>query len=95
MFSSELNKERGLTEEYIENVRRITDENQSKLEHLRRKNKFLQDTIKHVKALIDLKNPTNSRNNEDISKNQDNSSIKSGNDTGSRGGSVINEAHKP
>ena len=92
---NDLNKEIGLTEEYIENMRRMNDENQSKLERLRSKNKFLHDTLKHVKALLDLKNPANSRNNEDISKNQDNSSIKSGNETGSRAGSVINDAHKP
>jgi hypothetical protein len=95
MLSSDLNKEKGLTEDYIENVRRLNDVNLSKVERLRRKNKFLKDTIKHVKALLDMKNPANSRNNEDISKGQDNSSIRSGNDTGSRGGSVINEAHKP
>jgi len=95
MLSSDLNKEIGLTEEYIDNMRRMNDENQSKLERLRSKNKFLHDTLKHVKALLDLKNPANSRNNEDISKNQDNSSIKSGNETGSRAGSVINDAHKP
>lgn len=95
MVSSDLSKQKGLTEEYIENMKRINDKSLTALERLRRKNKFLKDTIKHVKTLLDLKNPANSRNNEDISKNQDNSSIKSGNETGSRGGSVINENQKP
>ena len=95
MLSTDLTKEKDLTEEYIENMRRINDQSLSQVERLKRKNKFLKDTLKHVRALIEMRNPANSRNNEDISKGQDNSSIRSGNDTGSRGGSVINEAQKP
>ncbi len=77
-------------------MRRIHDQSLSQVERLKSKNKFLRDTLKHVKALIEMKNPANSRNNEDVSKGQDNNSMRSGNETaGSRGGSVINETQKP
>ena len=63
-----MSKEKDLTEEYIENMRRVNDQSLSQVERLRRKNKFLKDTLRHVRALIEMKNPANSRNNEDISK---------------------------
>jgi hypothetical protein len=68
MVSTDLSKEKDLTEEYIENMRRVNDQSLSQVERLRRKNKFLKDTLRHVRALIEMKNPANSRNNEDISK---------------------------
>jgi hypothetical protein len=68
MVSADLSKEKDLTEDYIENMRRVNDQSLSQVERLRRKNKFLKDTLRHVRALIEMKNPANSRNNEDISK---------------------------
>ncbi len=70
IVSHDFFKERDLTSEYIESVRKITDERMPKLERLRHKNHFLKETLKHIKILIDIKNPAtaSSRNNEDISK---------------------------
>lgn len=91
MVSNDFFKERDLTSEYIESVKKVTDERMPQLEKLRHKNHYLKETIKHMKNLIDMKNPANaSRNNEDVSKTQDNQSVRSGGGNTSYGGSLIN-----
>lgn len=53
---------------------------------------MIQHKIKHVKELIDLKNPVNIKN-EEVSKNFDNSSMRSGGGA-SIAGSVSKEVQK-
>jgi hypothetical protein len=77
----------------IQNVKRATNKNLSALQSLREDNRLIQQKIKHVKELIDSKNPANPNKNDEASKNFDNSSMRSGGGA-SIAGSVINEVQK-
>lgn len=91
-MSQDLLREKGLTEDYIETVKNATNKNLTMLQGLKNENKYLNKTIKHAKDLIEQRNPANSRNQELI--NFENSSIRSGGNTISRTGSIINEVQR-
>jgi hypothetical protein len=76
----------------IANVKRVTFRNTGEVEKLREVNMLIQAKIKHIKELLDNKNPAKTRN-DDNSKNLDQSSMKSGGGL-SISGSVINEVQK-
>jgi hypothetical protein len=92
MVSQNLYKEKGMVDQVIANVRRVTYKNFNEVERIKEDNRILQAKIRHVKELIDLRNPANAKN-DDVSKNFDNSSMKSGGGL-SISGSVINEVQK-
>ena len=95
MMSETLNKEKGMVEQVIANVRKVTFRSMNELEKLKEENKYLHSKIKHVRELLDIKNPVNAANNkgDETSKNFDQSSMKSGGGL-SISGSVINEVQK-
>lgn len=73
-------------------MKRVTIKNLTALQALRDENRMIQQKIRHVKELIDSKNPAINKNDE-ASKNFDNSSMRSGGGA-SIAGSVINEVQK-
>lgn len=75
----------------IDSVKKVTNKNYSELIKMREDNRNLEFQIKHVKELIDLRNPANASRNEVNSKNFDQSSLRSGGGTTSHAGSLLNE----
>ena len=91
-MQTDLQREVGLTYDYIDTVKKNTNKNMNALSDLQKENRQLLQTIKYVKDLIDEKNPANSRNQE--LQNFENSSMRSGGNTASHAGSLINEANR-
>lgn len=61
-MQTDLQREVGLTLDYIETVRKNTNKSLNTLADLQKENRQLLQTIKYVKDLIDERNPANSRN---------------------------------
>lgn len=93
MMNETLQKEKGMVEQVITNVKRVTFKSQSETDKMREENKILQAKIKHIKELLEMKNPLNANKGDDTSKNFDQSSMRSGGGL-SISGSVINEVQK-
>ncbi len=91
-MQTDLQREVGLTHDYIETVRKNTNKSLNTLADLQKENRQLLQTIKYVKDLIDQRNPANSRNYE--LQNFENSSLRSGGNTGSHAGTLINEVNR-
>lgn len=71
MMSQNMHKEKGMMDQVIANVKRVTFKNVNDLEKIREDNRVLQSKIKHAKELLDLRNPTVNNKNDDNSKNFD------------------------
>lgn len=87
-----MKKEKGLTAECIETVKRSTNKRMNILSTLREENRLIEQKIKHVKELITSQDPAVPKQ-DDVSKNFENSSIRSGGGASIQG-SVINEVQK-
>lgn len=91
-LGSDLKKEKGLTAECIETVKRTITKHINLQSSLREENRLIEQKIKHVKELIDKRDPALPKQ-DDVSKNFENSSIRSGGGV-SLQGSVINEVQR-
>ena len=93
MVQTDLQKEKSLTKNYIENVKNVTCKHLNTVFDLKNENRHLLQTIKHIKDLIESKNPFNTKN-DDISKNFETQSVKSGAGFTSHAGSVTNGGYQ-
>lgn len=60
-----------MVEQVIANVKRVTFKSMSETDQMKEDNKILQAKIKHLKELIDIKNPLITAKGDDNSKNFD------------------------